>query len=106
MGKNKKLNLTINYCKEKRRTERTYIYNLKRDEIQLRQLDERWLLDDQWELVRVQKNKIKDYENKELQGARIRAKVEQIEQGERCTSYFVKLERQKAKQNNEYFNNG
>ena len=42
-------------------------------------------------------NTIKDYENKELQGARIRAKVEEIEQGERCTSYFVKLERQKAK---------
>ena len=67
LGKKKIKNLTINYCKEKRRTERTYIYNLKRDEIQLRQLDERGLLDDQWELVRVQ-NKIKDYENKELQG--------------------------------------
>ena len=96
LGKKKIKNLTINYCKEKRRTERTYIYNLKRDEIQLRQLDERGLLDDQWELVRVQ-NKIKDYENKELQGARIRVKVDEIEQGERCTSYFVKLERQKAK---------
>ena len=84
MGKKKIKNLTINYCKEKHRTERTYIYNLKRDEIQLRQLDERGLLDDQWELVRVQ-NKIKDYENKELQGARIRAKVDEIEQGERCT---------------------
>ena len=96
MGQKKIKNLTINYCKEKRRTERTYIYNLKRDEIQLRQLDECGLLDDQWELVRVQ-NKIKDYENKELQGARIRAKLDEIEQGERCTSYFVKLERQKAK---------
>ena len=94
MGKKKIKNLTINYCKEKRRTERTY--NLKRDEIQLRQLDERGLLDNQWELVRVQ-NKIKDYEDKELQGARIRAKVDEIEQGEICTSNFVKLERQKAK---------
>ena len=28
---------------------------------------------------------------------RIRSKVEEIEQGERCTSYFVNLERQKAK---------
>ena len=44
------------------------------------------------------KNKVNDYENKELQGARIRAKVEDIEHGERCTSYFVQLERQKAKQ--------
>ena len=96
LGQKKIKNLTINYYKEKRRTERTYIYNLKRDEIQLRQLDERGLLDDQWELVRVQ-NKIKDYENKELQGARIRVKLDEIEQGERCTSYFVKLERQKAK---------
>ena len=34
------------------------MYKLKREEIQLRQLDEQ--------------NKIKDYENKELQGARIR----------------------------------
>ena len=96
LGKKKIKNLTINDCKEKHRTERTYIYNLKRDEIHLRQLDERGLLYDQWELDRVQ-NKIKDYENKELQGARIRAKVEEIEQGERCTLYFVKLERQKAK---------
>ena len=33
----------------------------------------------------------------ELYGARIRVNVDEIEQGERCTSYFVKLERQKAK---------
>ena len=97
LGKKKIKNLTINYCKDKRRTERTYICNLKQDEIRLRQLDERGQLDDYWELVRIQ-NKIKDYENKQLQGARIRAKVEEIEQGERCTSYFVNLERQKGKQ--------
>ena len=29
-------------------------------------------------------------------GWRIRAKVQEIEQGERCTSYFVNLEKQKA----------
>ena len=97
LGKKKIKNLTINYCNDKRRTERTYIYNLKQDEIRLRQLDERGQLDDYWELVRIQ-NKIKDYENKQLQGARVRAKVEEIEQGERCTSYFVNLERQKGKQ--------
>ena len=40
---------------------------------------------------------IREDDNKQLQGARIRAKVEEVEQGERCTSYFVNLERQKAK---------
>ena len=34
-------------CKEKRKTERTYIYNLKQDE---KQVDERGLLDDHWKL--------------------------------------------------------
>ena len=33
---------------------------------------------------------------KELNGARIRAKVQEIKQGERCTSFFVNLEKQKA----------
>ena len=61
-GQKNPQNLTINYCKEKRKTERAYIYNLKQDEIQLIQLDERGRLDDHWELVRVQ-NKINDYEN-------------------------------------------
>ena len=95
LGKKKIKNLTINYCKEQCRTERTYIYNFKRDKIQLRQLDERGLLADQWELVRVQ-NKLIDYVNIDIE-AKITAKVDEIEQGERYTSYFVKLERQKAK---------
>ena len=82
LGKRKFFFLTINYCKVKRRTERTYIYNLKQDEILLRQLDERGQLDDYWELVRIQ-NKIKDYENKQLQGTRVRVQVDEIEQVER-----------------------
>ena len=82
LGKRKNFFFTINYCKVKRRTERTYIYNLKQDEILLRQLDERGQLDDYWELVRIQ-NKIKDYENKQLQGTRVRVQVDEIEQVER-----------------------
>ena len=86
--------LTINYCKEGR--ERMYLQNLKQTEEHLTQLSEQGQLDDDAELITIQ-DKIKDYERKHLQGARIRAKVEEIEQGERCTSYFVNLEKQKAK---------
>ena len=39
---------------------------------------------------------MKEYEYKEFSGARLRAKVQEIEQGERCTSYFVNLEKQRA----------
>ena len=46
------------------------------------------------EIVRVQ-DKIKESEYKELNGARLRAKVQEIEQGERWTSYFVNLEKQR-----------
>ena len=41
-------------------------------------------------------DKIKDYEYKQLNGARLRAKVQEIEQGERCKSYFVNLEKKRA----------
>ena len=53
------------------------------------------------ELFRIQ-DKIKEYEYKQLNGARLRAKVQEIEQGERCTSYFVNLEKQRA--NNKIMN--
>ena len=54
-------------------------------------------MDDTTELFSIQ-DKIKDYEYKQLNGARLRAKVEEIEHGERCrpTSYFVNLEKQRA----------
>ena len=54
-------------------------------------------MDDTTELFNIQ-DKIKEYEYKQLNGARIRAKVQEIEQGERCrpTSYFVNLEKQRA----------
>ena len=52
-------------------------------------------MDDTTELFSIQ-DKIKDYEYKQLNGARLRAKVQEIEQGERCTCYFVNLEKQRA----------
>ena len=42
---------------------------------------------------------MKEYEYKEFNGARLRAKVQEIEQGERCTSYFVNLEKHRANNN-------
>ena len=53
-------------------------------------------MDDTTELFRIQ-NKIKEFEYKQLNGARLRAKVQEIEQAERCrpTSYFVNLEKQR-----------
>ena len=58
-------------------------------------------MDDTTELFNIQ-DKIKEYEYKQLNGARIRAKVQEIEQGERCTSYFVNIEKQRA--NNKQMN--
>ena len=95
IGKKRIKSLTIDYCKEKRRTERMYIQQLKHIEKHLLHLSEQKQLDDMTELTNVQ-DKIKDFELKEFNGARIRAKVQEIEQGERCTSYFVNLEKQKA----------
>ena len=56
-------------------------------------------MDDTTELFSIQ-DKIKNYEYKQLNGARLRAKVQEIEQGERCKSYFVNLERQRANNKN------
>ena len=95
IGKKRIKSLTIDYCKEKRRTERMYIQQLKQIEKHLLHLSEQKQLDDMTELISVQ-DKIKYFELKEFNGARIRAKVQEIEQGERCTSYFVNLEKQKA----------
>ena len=95
IGKKRITSLTIDYCKEKRRTERIYIQNLKYIEQRLTHLSELGQMDDTTELFSIQ-DKIKDYEYKQLNGARLRAKVQEIEQGERCTSYFVNLERQRA----------
>ena len=94
VGKKRIKSLTIDYCKEKRRTERIYIQNLKHIEKHLTHLSEQGQLKDMTEIVMVQ-DKIKEYEYKELNGARLRAKVQEIEQGERCTSYFVNLEKQR-----------
>ena len=52
-------------------------------------------MDNTTELFRIQ-DKIKEYEYKQFNGARLRAKVQEIEQGERYTSYFVNLEKQRA----------
>ena len=71
--------MTIDYCKEKRRIERIYIQNLKHIEKHLTHLSEQGQLKDMTEIVRVQ-DKIKEYEYKELNGARLRAKVQEIEQ--------------------------
>ena len=62
-------------------------------EKQLTQLSEQGQMDDTTELFRIQ-DKIKEYEHKQLNGDRLRVKVQEIEQGERCTSYFVNLEKQ------------
>ena len=94
VGKKRIKSLTIDNCKEKRRTERIYIQNLKHIEKHLTHLSEQGQLKDMTEIVTVQ-DKIKEYEYKELNGARLRAKVQEIEQGERCTSYFVNLEKQR-----------
>ena len=101
IGKKRIKSLTIDYCKEKRRTERTYIQHLKHIEKHLTHLSELGQMDDTTELFNIQ-DKIKEYEYKQLNGARIRAKVQEIEQGERCTSYFVNLEKQRA--NNKQMN--
>ena len=101
IGKKRIKSLTIDYCKEKRRTERTYIQHLKHIEKHLTHLSELGQMDDTTELFNIQE-KIKEYEYKQLNGARIRAKVQEIEQGERCTSYFVNLEKQRA--NNKQMN--
>ena len=95
IGKKRIKQLSIEYCKEKRRIERTYIQHLKQVEKHLLHLSEQKQLDDMTELIGIQ-DSIKDFESKELNGARIRAKVQEIEQGERCTSFFVNLEKQKA----------
>ena len=95
IGKKRIKQLSIEYCKEKRRIERTYIQHLKQVEKHLLHLSEQKQLDDMTELIGIQ-DSIKEFESKELNGARIRAKVQEIEQGERCTSFFVKLEKQKA----------
>ena len=65
-----------------------YIQNLKHIEKHLTQLSKQGQMDDTMELFRIQ-DKIKEYEYKEFNGARLSAKVQEIEQGERCTSYFV-----------------
>ena len=101
IGKKRIKSLTIDYCKEKRRTERTYIQHLKHIEKHLTHLSELGQMDDTTELFNIQE-KIKEYEYKQLNGARIRAKVQEIEHGERCTSYFVNLEKQRA--NNKQMN--
>ena len=48
------------------------------------------------ELINVQ-DKIKEFELKEFNGARIRAKVQEIEQGERCTSLVLLCKLRKTK---------
>ena len=101
IGKKRIKSLTIDYCKEKRRTERTYIRHLKHIEKHLTHLSELGQMDDTTELFNIQ-DKIKEYEYKQFNGARIRANVQEIEQGERCTSYFVNLEKQRA--NNKQMN--
>ena len=53
-------------------------------------------MDDTTELFRIQ-DKINEYEYTQLNGARHR--VQEIEQGERCMSYFVNLEKQRANNN-------
>ena len=94
-----KKSLTIDYCKKKptkqRRTERIYIQNLKYIEQRLTHLSEQGQMDDATELFSIQ-DKIKDYEYKQLNGARLRAKVQEIEQGERCR-YVLFCKFKKAK---------
>ena len=92
----KRIKRTIDYCKEKRRTERIYIQNLKYIEKRLTHLSELGHMDDTQELFRIQ-DKIKEYVHTQLNGARLRAKVQEIDLGERCTSYFVNLEKQRSK---------
>ena len=77
--------LTIDYCKEKRRSERIYIQNVKHIEKHLRHLSEQGQMDDTTQLFRIQ-DKIKEKEYKEFNRARLRAKVQEIEQGERSAS--------------------
>ena len=78
IGKKRIKSLTIDYCKEKRRTERTHIQHLKHIEKHLTHLSELGQMDDTTELFNIQ-DKIKEYEYKQLNGARIRAKVQEIE---------------------------
>ena len=78
-----------------------HIQNFKYIEKHLTHLSEHGQMDDMTELYRIQ-DKIKEYEYKQLNGVKLRAKVQEIEQGERCTSYFVNLERQRA--NNKLIN--
>ena len=73
IGKKRIKSLTIDYCKDKRRTERMYIQQLKHIEKPLLHLSERKQLDDMTELITLQ-DKIKYFELKEFNGARIRAK--------------------------------
>ena len=86
IGKKRIKSLTIDYYKEK---------HIRHIEKHLLHLSEQKQLDDMTEVINVQ-DKIKYFELKEFNGARIRAKVQEIEQGERCTSYFVNLEKQRA----------
>ena len=59
-------------------------------------------MDDTTKLIRIHKKNNFKNEYKQLNGARLRAKVQETEQGERCTSYFVNLEKQRA--NNKIMN--
>ena len=77
IGKKRIKSLTIDYCKEKRRTERINIQNLKYIEKRLTHLSELGQMDDTTELFSIQ-DKIKNYEYKQLNGARLRAKVQEI----------------------------
>ena len=61
VGKKRIKSLMIDYCKEKRRTERIYIQKLKHIEKHLTHLSEQGQLKDMTEIVRVQ-DKIKEYE--------------------------------------------
>ena len=63
LGKKIIKSLTIDYCKEKRRTERIYIQNLKHIEKHLTHLSEQGQMEDTTELFRIQDN-IKEYEYK------------------------------------------
>ena len=64
IGKKIIKSLTIDYCKEKRRTERIYIQNLKYIEQRLTHVSELGQMDDTTELFSIQ-DKIKDYEYKQ-----------------------------------------
>lgn len=99
LGKVKIRNICQNYGKHKKSTENYILetYQKEYDSLLVHTNDLTTVPEDIASRIDILKDKIEKIETKRNQGIMIRSKIQYREEGEKCTRYFVQLEKQRAK---------